>query len=375
VLRFIFHREYFSQFAQQFALALAQLSGCLDSHLDIKIAFAATIEYGHAFAPDPKRRSRLRAFGNFQPVLALQRGNHDLRAQSSLGERDRHHAVQVVALALKESMFFDVQYNIQIARRPAERARFAESAETNARAVLHSRRHLGFHHTFAQQAAFAFALRAWLGDYAARALAGWAGASNAEEPLLIPHLPSAIARPAGDRSLTGRCAVSAARVAGLMAAHADLLLGAKDGLVEFEMQVFAQIGSALGAAATASPLAEQVAETEHVSKNVAEILEDGGIESRRTSSIAAHAGVSEAVVQRSLLAVGENGVRLRDFLELLFRIRIVRVAVGMVRHRELAVSALDLNVGGRTGNTEYFVIIAFRIGGQKLPPTLIKQIG
>jgi hypothetical protein len=40
----------------------------------------------------------------------------------------------------------------------------------------------------------------------------------------------------------------------------------------------------------------------------------------------------------------------------------------VVRHRELAVSALDLHVGGRTGNTEYFVIIAFCIGGQKLPP-------
>jgi hypothetical protein len=47
----------------------------------------------------------------------------------------------------------------------------------------------------------------------------------------------------------------------------------------------------------------------------------------------------------------------------------------MVRHRELAVRALDLDVGGRTGNTEDFVIIAFRIGGQKLPPTVIKEIG
>jgi hypothetical protein len=40
----------------------------------------------------------------------------------------------------------------------------------------------------------------------------------------------------------------------------------------------------------------------------------------------------------------------------------------MVRHRKLAVSALDFNVGGGTSNTEHLVIIAFCVGGQKLPP-------
>ena len=66
-----------------------------------------------------------------------------------------------------------------------------------------------------------------------------------------------------------------------MAAHADLLLDAKDGFVKFKIQVLAKIGSALGAAATASALSKQVAEPEHVSKYVAEILEDRGIESRQ----------------------------------------------------------------------------------------------
>jgi len=81
-----------------------------------------------------------------------------------------------------------------------------------------------------------------------------------------------------------------------MAAHADLLLGAEYGFVEFKMQVFAKIGSALGAAATASALSEHVAEAKDIAKDVAEILEDGRIESRRAPGIAAHAGVSEAVI-------------------------------------------------------------------------------
>jgi hypothetical protein len=46
----------------------------------------------------------------------------------------------------------------------------------------------------------------------------------------------------------------------------------------------------------------------------------------------------------------------------------------MVRHRELAVSALDFNIGGSTSDTEHFVKIAFCIGGQKLPPLFGRAI-
>ena len=276
--------------------------------------------------------------------------------------------MQVVALALKEVVLFDVQDNIQIAGWPAERARFAEATETDSRAVLHSRRHFGFDRAFAQQAPFAFALRAGIGDYTARALAGWAGSSDAEKALLIPDLASTVARLAGNRSFARRSARAATCVAVFMAANIDLFLGAKDGFLEFEMQVFTQVGAALGAAATAAALAKHIAKTEDVAKDVAEILEDGRIESSRTSSAAADASMSEAIIQRSLLAVGENGVRFGNLLELLFRVGIVRIAVGMMRHRELTVCALNLNVGSSTADAEYFVKIALCISGQKLPP-------
>jgi hypothetical protein len=36
----------------------------------------------------------------------------------------------------------------------------------------------------------------------------------------------------------------------------------------------------------------------------------------------------------------------------------------MVGHRELPVGALDLNLGGRTGNPEDLVIVAFAVAGQ-----------
>ena len=130
-----------------------------------------------------------------------------------------------------------------------------------------------------------------------------------------------------------------------MASHADLLLRAEYGFVEFQLQVLAEIGSALSSAAPPSPLTEHVAKTKNVAENVTEILENRRIESCRTSRVAANARMTEAVIQRSLVAVGENRVRFRNFLELLFRVGIVRVAVGMLGHRELAVCALDFHFG------------------------------
>ena len=75
----------------------------------------------------------------------------------------------------------------------------------------------------------------------------------------------------------------------------------------------------------------------------------------------------KAIIQRPLLTVRQNCVGLRDFLEFIFRVRVIRIAIGMVRHRKLAIGALDLHFGGRTGDAEDLVIIAFCVCGQKLP--------
>src|SRR5271168_5209930 len=74
--------------------------------------------------------------------------------------------------------------------------------------------------------------------------------------------------------------------------------------------------------------------------------------------------MSEAVVERSLLRVAQDRVSLSDFLEALFRIRIVRVAIGMVLHGELAISALQLHFAHGTAHSKHFVIIAFCVRGQ-----------
>ena len=64
-----------------------------------------------------------------------------------------------------------------------------------------------------------------------------------------------------------------------MTAHRNLGFGAEDGFFELQVDVFAEIGAALGAAAFPRPPAKNFSQAEEVAENIAEILE--GIEARR----------------------------------------------------------------------------------------------
>ena len=75
--------------------------------------------------------------------------------------------------------------------------------------------------------------------------------------------------------------------------------------------------------------------------------------------------VPEAIVARTLFRVREHGIGLAALLELLLRIGIVGIAVGMVLQRQLAVSALDLLVVRGARDAQDFVVVAFHTCGQK----------
>ena len=111
-------------------------------------------------------------------------------------------------------------------------------------------------------------------------------------------------------------------------------------------------GAALYAGTTASAAtAEHVAEAEELAEDVAEILEDGRVESRTLRGGATEPSVSIAVVDRTFVRVRENGIGFAYFLELFFRIWIVGVTVGMTLERKLAVSGLQFHVRDRAAHT------------------------
>ena len=111
-------------------------------------------------------------------------------------------------------------------------------------------------------------------------------------------------------------------------------------------------------AAPAASTAEDVAE------DVAEIKARCTRTARTERIAAAHAArferrVAVLVVGRTLLSVGQGLVGFLRFLELLFRLRIVRIAVGVVLHRQLAISLFDLFLRRVAVDAEDFVIVFF----------------
>src|SRR5262249_2078274 len=169
-------------------------------------------------------------------------------------------------------------------------------------------------------------------------------------------------------SFAGSRSGAMALLAGFVAADGDSRLGAEERLFEFEREVFAQVGAPLYAGTAASATAaEHIAEAEEFSEDVDEILEDGRVESRSLRRGATKSGVSIAVIDGTLVRVGENGIGFAYFLELLFRIRIVGVTVGVILERELAVSGLQFHVGDRAAHTQNFVVVSFCVSGQINP--------
>ena len=137
-------------------------------------------------------------------MLTVHSGYANLRTHGGLRYRDWNHAVQVVAFAREEGMLFHVQHHVQISGGAAEGAHFACAGKAYSRSVLHARGNFGVYSALAKNPAFAFALRARIGDDAAGSLAGGTGASDAEESLLIADLAAAGAGAASGRSLPWR---------------------------------------------------------------------------------------------------------------------------------------------------------------------------
>jgi len=159
-----------------------------------------------------------------------------------------------------------------------------------------------------------------------------------------------------------------------VAAHVDLRFRAEDRFFEGEGNVFAQISAALrpGAASPTSGskhLAE--AETEKIVKDVAEI-DGAGVESSRSR---ANGRMPEAIIERTLLFVAEHGVGFGALLEFFFRVGIVRISIGMILQRELAIRALDFLFGSGTWDSEYLVVVAFYVTGQNCPLPLSNDSG
>ena len=122
-LRLVLDRESAVELLQQFALPLGELSRGLNPDFDEQIALAWPFSTGTPLFANAKRRPDCVPSGIFSVCSPSSVGTLISAAKRHLRKRDRNHAVQVVAFALEERMFFDVQHDIKIARRAHQRPR------------------------------------------------------------------------------------------------------------------------------------------------------------------------------------------------------------------------------------------------------------
>ena len=108
----------------------------LDPH--VQIPGPEPLDIFDSLALEPEGRARLRAGGHFDAGFAAKRRDFDLRAEGGLDKTHRHFANQVVAVALKNFVRFDVQHHVKIAGGRAAQARLAVAGGTQARAGVHA---------------------------------------------------------------------------------------------------------------------------------------------------------------------------------------------------------------------------------------------
>ena len=132
---------------------------------------------------------------------------------------------------------------------------------------------------------------------------------------------------------------------------------ARIGLLQQDLHVVAQVAAALAAAGRAAlPPAHHLAE--NVFENVGEAA---GAEAALATAHAAllEGRVTEAVIGGALLRVLQRLVGLADFLELLLGAGVVRVAVRMVLHRQLAKRRLQFLLVGALLQAQRLVVVGF----------------
>src|SRR6266581_4831831 len=101
------------------------MRGDLDVYPHVQVPMSVALDILDAFAFEAKHRSGLSAGRNFDGRMPLERGHIDVRAQRGMNKTDRNFAKQVVAIALKYFVRFDMHHDVKVARGRSPQTCFA----------------------------------------------------------------------------------------------------------------------------------------------------------------------------------------------------------------------------------------------------------
>jgi hypothetical protein len=279
--------------------------------------------------------------------------------------------VQIITLAFEERVFLDVKHDVEVAGRTPVAAAFTKSGETDAGSVFHACRNFSVDRSLLQNSAFALALRARVGNHAARTLACGTGASDAEKALLITNLPLTGAGTAGYWGFAGSSAGTPTLCTCLVMTNCDFGFRAEYRFFKFQIDVFSEISASLGTRTLAGVAAsEDVSDPEDVSEDIAKVLEPSAAETCACRTVPTDPSMAEPVVQGTFFTVAKDGVGFARLLELLLRVGVVGIAVGMELQGESAISTLNLLVARLPGDAKNFIVVAFYVASQNNLPKI-----
>src|SRR5882757_2407843 len=291
-----------------------------------------------------------------QRGVAFECRHLNLVTQRKLGEGNENDTVKVIAIAFEELVCFYRQYNVEIALRPTRTPRVAFTLIANAGSIFDASRHADADGMAAVSKPGTIALQTRMGNHLPRPVADRTSASNGEKTLLVTNLSAAIALLTGLGPATGRRPGSPALGAHLSAADLDFCLLAESSFFKLQREIVANVAAALYPS-----IATVAAHVEHLPEEVSEDIShvSGGKSLETGSTRAADSGVSVTIVGSALLRIREHLVCFARLLELLFRLRIIRVAVGMKLHRQAPVGGLQLLIVAVARDAEKFVVFDF----------------
>src|SRR5690606_30802826 len=291
---------------------------------------------------------------DLQHDVTVERRHLDRAAERRRREADRHLARQVLTVAREDRVRLHDDVDVEVTRRPAVTARLALARQPDAVAVVDACRHLDRKRPDLADDTRARAIGARLLDARTRAAADRARLLDREKALLHTHVAVAGARRARDALRAGRRPRAVARSARDPARNLDLDRVARDRLLERELELVAQVSAAVHLRPAARSDAENVAE--HVAEDVAECVRAESV--RAEAAACPDTRMAEPIVSRALAVVRQDLVGLLDLLELGLGLRIVRIAIRVILHRQAAVGLLQV-LGARIAiHAEHFVVVA-----------------
>ena len=254
-----------------------------------------------------------------------------------MAERDGQLQNQVVSIPFEDRVGFDVDEAVGVTARPPVRTGLPFALESHPHVVIDTGRDFDFEFDFVRTQPMAVARLAWVADRFSAASADRTSRLDAEDTGGLDDLSTPLAAAARFGLGASGGAGSAAAFAGGMAGKGNGFGDSASSFGQVEGDIATEIGTATDATAAATATEEVLKDS--AAEDIAEGFEDVADIAETTLSIVS--GMPEAIVTGTFLLIAEDFVGLGSFFELVNRLRIPLIGVGVILERQFAIRPRD----------------------------------